>query len=115
MSIDIDLSIDTGHGLVSVVDVGNYTHNCQSMWSHALKETGAPITRLCSFHLVDVETALPMLENAVAHMDDPANEAVYIAMNPKNGWGNFESAREYLRRLMLACRDNPKCTIETSC
>lgn len=115
MSIDIDLSINTGHELVSVVDVGNYTHNCQPMWSHALKETGSRIPHLCGFHEVLAQEAFSLLQAAVNHMDDPQNRATYEAMNPPNGWGEFTSAREYLRTFMNACRDHPLCTIQTSC
>lgn len=115
MSIDIDLMIDTGLEMTSVYEVGNYTHNCQPMWSHALKETGSEIPHLCGFNQVEASKAFPILQAAVAHMDDPANHETYEAMNPSNGWGKFKSAREYLRNFMFACRDYPKCIIYTSC
>jgi hypothetical protein len=115
MSIDIDLSINTGHEFVSVVNVGNYTHNCQPMWNLALKETGSTIPHLCGFNEVLAQDAFPILQAAIIHMDDPQNRATYEAMNPDNGWGEFISAREYLRTFMDACRDHPLCTIEVSC
>ena len=117
MSIDIDLCIDTGHpdGPVSVIEVGNYTHNCQPMWSHALKETGAKITHLCDFYDMSANEAYPMLQRAFNHMNNPKNRETYEAMNPENGWGDFVTAREYLRKFTEACGDHPKCTIRTSC
>lgn len=115
MSIDIYLEINTGLKEVTAVDIGNYTHNCQPMWSHALKETGAKITHLCDFDGVNANDAYPMLQRAVNHMNNPENRPTYEAMNPENGWGSFTSAREYLRRFMEACADHPKCTIRTSC
>lgn len=117
MSIDIYLEIDTGHpdGPVDVVDVGNYTHNCQPMWTHALESTGAEITRLCQFDEMSAYDAYPMLQRAYNHMKKPENEETYKAMNPPNGWGEYHSALDYLRRFTEACGDHPKCTIRTSC
>lgn len=127
MSINIYMVINTGLEDTSVYDVGNYTHNCQRMWTLALNASGFKPTALIAFWaehdsldlcLMDgmkASDAYPILEKAVSHMDNPENRATYEAMNPANGWGDFKSAREYLRKLAVACRDYPSCTIRTSC
>ncbi len=128
MSIDLYLQIDTGgKHLATVVEVGNYTNNCQPMWTKALNASPLPNDinlaymnsygelKLCYMTGMEASYAVPILTMAVAHMDDPANEADYIALNPPNGWGEFKSAREYLRSLLDACREHPKSTIYASC
>lgn len=105
MSYDIWLEIDTGSGEpVTAVEIGNYTSNVFPMWVDALNGTslreyrGAP----CS------EAAGPLADGVKRMEADPDH---YRAMNPKNGWGDYQGALDYLRRLAEACAQHPKCTI----
>ena len=43
-----------------------------------------------------------------------ADPETYRAMNPPNGWGDYEGALAYLRRLAEACATHSKCTINVS-
>jgi hypothetical protein len=115
MSIDIWLTIDTGKEAVSVVDVGNYTHNCQPMWRFALKNGAGVEMSLCDFNGQQAQQAAEILEKAVQHMSDPAYLKAYIALNPANGWGKYETALEYLKGFYEACLEHPLCIICTSC
>lgn len=52
---------------------------------------------------------IPILERAVAHINDPANDSAYKALNPSNGWGNVDTARITLEKLLSTCREYPNC------
>ncbi|HEY9367540.1 hypothetical protein [Streptomyces sp.] len=101
------LEIDTGTQAVDVVEIGNYTANVGVMWCDALggkllrEFDGAP----CS------EAAGPLAEG-VKRME--ANPDHFRAMNPPNGWGDYEGALRYLRDIAEACVEHPRCRIRIS-
>lgn len=112
MSYDISLymNIDTGapeptH--IGLAEVGNYTSNVAPMWTDALGHS------LSEFKEKNAGESLPALERAVATLE--ADPAKYEAMNPKNGWGSYEGALNYLRQLRDACAAHPKATIHIWC
>lgn len=108
MSYDLYLEIDTGSDcMTTVVDVGNYTSNVSPMWFKALGE------RLAEFHGRNAGESVPLLDKGIAAMED--GRAEYEAMNPDNGWGRYEGALDYLRRLRGCCAEHPKTTIRVSC
>jgi hypothetical protein len=110
MSYDIYLKIDTGLEMTTVVDVGNMTGNLSRMWEQALKpyfEDG-----LSSLDGKAAGDCIPALRAAIANMED--NPDVYEPMNPKNGWGDYPAALRYLRDILQACIEHPKCTIQVS-
>jgi hypothetical protein len=104
MSYDIWLEIDTGGPEpATVCEVGNYTSNVSRMWFDALGRSlgdyeGAP----CS------EAAGPIRSGVDRMKADPAH---YEAMNPENGWGDYEGAVKYLERLYEGCCAHPKAII----
>jgi hypothetical protein len=107
VSYDIDLTIDTGGpDYASVFDVGNYTSNVAPMWEQAL---GGP---LAGMHGWAASTAVPVLDRAVAAMR--AAPAAFEALNPSNGWGDYEGALAYLERLREGCVAHPKAHIRVS-
>lgn len=103
------MTVDTGGAeprYVELVEVGNYTSNVAGMWATAL-----------GFGLADLSqknagASLPSLQRAVAAME--ANPTRYEEMNPPNGWGDYQGALSYLRRLRDACAEHPKATIRIS-
>lgn len=115
MSYDVWLTViqNEAGDETTVIDVGNYTSNVADMWREALGgERG----------LADVIEASPVahslvapLFNAVTAMEiDPET---YRAMNPDNGWGDYEGALDYLRRIADACRTmslHPACFVRVS-
>lgn len=110
MSYDIWLVIDTGapeDDWPEVVEIGNYTSNVFPMWVKALGGVS-----LSEFHNAPCSEAAGPLAEAVKRME--ADPAAYQAMNPPNGWGDYEGALTYLRRLAEACAKHPKCWIRIS-
>jgi hypothetical protein len=99
MSYDVWLEIDTGAEEPVTIAEFNYTTNCARMWRHAgidLRECkGAPCT----------EAAGPIAD-AVRRME--ADPDTYKAMNPENGWGDYEGAMKFLRDIADACARHPK-------
>ena len=107
MSYDLYLRIDTGgEEPATVHSVGNYTSNVSGMWSQAL---GYPLADLDG-RLADA--AIPDLRRAAWNMAN--NPDVYRAMEPGNGWGSYEGARDYLVSLLGACLEHPKTIIGVS-
>jgi hypothetical protein len=39
------------------------------------------------------------------------NRDEYEALNPENGWGNYEGALEYLVGILKECEQHSKCVI----
>lgn len=120
VSYDIDLVIDTGAGnMPSVCDVGNYTSNVSAMWHKALwegdvlHEVAGDAYSLKALHGKNAGDCIQLLERAIRRMEQDG--ATYVAMNPDNGWGTYEGALEYLKKMLYGCRQHPKCTIDVSC
>lgn len=98
MSYDIHLEM--------TVDIGNYTSNVAPMWTKALGY------RLADLHTKTADDALDDLRRAVQHMQDHPD--VYRALEPSNGWGSYDGALDYLRRLLDACTTHPEAMIRIS-
>jgi hypothetical protein len=89
---------------VIVADVGNYTWNVSPMYQEAL---GMALSELNSCVAEDM---IPVLAKGLADMTN--NPKKYRAMNPKNGWGDYEGAVKFLGSLLSACIQNPNSYIE---
>ncbi|RKN61884.1 hypothetical protein D7231_31930 [Streptomyces klenkii] len=111
MSYDISLwmKVDTGGPEpveIELADIGNYTSNVGRMWVDALGHRLADLKDRTARDCIDA------LTRAVAAMEsDPAK---YEAMNPPNGWGDYDGALNYLRRLRDACLAHPNATVHIS-
>jgi hypothetical protein len=105
MSYDIWLEIDTGEAEPYVVDEpGNCTSNVSPMWKDALGRS------LGDYHGAPCSEACGPLARGVERME--AEPDRYRKMNPENGWGDYEGALDFLRRLLRACRAHPNATIQ---
>lgn len=49
-----------------------------------------------------------MLDAAVARLEDPAQEAAFLALEPDNGWGTLDGARKVMGKLLIAARTYPE-------
>lgn len=108
MSYNAYLMIDTGApDPQCAVEIGDYTSNVSPMWRDAL--AGRPLRE---FHDAPCSEAAGPLADAVQRME--ADPGKYREMNPPNGWGDYEGALRYLRRLAEACAKHSKCTIKIS-
>jgi hypothetical protein len=76
------------------------------MWREALGYS------LADLHGRTAGDVIADLRRAVGHM--AGNPEIYRAMNPPNGWGTYEGARDYLVQLLDGCIEHPKTTIYVS-
>jgi hypothetical protein len=102
ISYDIGLYINTGNDEHKVKDLGNYTYNCSTMFRLALLVEYEGLNGLSGKLAKDV---IPALEIAISRMENDPDK--YKAMNPTNGWGDYESALEYIRGILNGCREHP--------
>lgn len=111
MSYDIYVQIDTGGAEpATVADVGNMTGNVAGIWDAAVRAAGFP-GRFREIHGYKCGDVVEILERAVAWACDPTNEAKLSAMEPANGWGSLDGAREYLQKTLTACKGHPKAVL----
>lgn len=106
MSYDVFLSIDTGGKDPAMIFDSNYTSNVSGMWADAL---GYPLADLDGRLAAN---AIPDLRRAAWRMANEPDK--YQAMNPPNGWGDYEGARNYLVEILEACMNHPKASIGVS-
>lgn len=105
MSYDVSLYIETGGPEPVCLTDRNQTSNVACMWRHA----GAD---LAEFHGRTASDVLPVLRAAIAAMED--DPATYKAMDPPNGWGDYDSCLEFLRGLVIDFASHPKATVTVS-
>jgi len=106
MSWDTCISIDTGGDEMALVeDVGNYTYNVAPMYYGAFGEGG-----FRQLNKMNCKDATPILKKAIKNM--MVNKQEYTKMNPPNGWGNYEGALEYLKKILQACKNHPNAVID---
>jgi hypothetical protein len=110
-----------GRGESTEVEIGNMTYNVNAMFSKALgrEDMGAPAAVLFggvpALSHMDGKRAgdfVDVLRMAVIHMREHPEQ--YKPMEPKNGWGSYDGALEYLERLLHACADNPDLMVSFS-
>lgn len=133
--MSFDISIVNIEGEESLwEDVGNYTYNCNPMFALALNTvTGGAanagdgsIKEIMGFHegpkhrgsglfaLSDAPCveAAGVLGDVIAEM--AANPEPYEALNPENGWGDYGTFLNFLRRLWALCVNYPSGRIAIS-
>jgi hypothetical protein len=84
----------------------NVTYNLGGMFRQALGRG------LDEFDGAPAVEAAGILRQGVRDMEDRPD--FYKAMNPPNGWGSYEGARQFLRDLGDACADHPDLWIRVS-
>jgi hypothetical protein len=101
MSYDVDLQIDTGNGPVSVCS-WNYTSNCAPMWRAA----GCDIAEFDGKPASEFRAALTGAIDAMT-----AEPHKYRAMNPPNGFGDYDSCLKWLGEMRDACTTHNRCSV----
>lgn len=98
-------------------EVGNMTSNIGAMYSRVLPgpydgggqydATGQsyPCDGLPGLSGLPVAVALPLLRTAI--IDMKARRAELLYLEPENGWGSFDGALDYLRKIADACEQVP--------
>jgi hypothetical protein len=114
-----------------IVWIGNITYNISPMWADALRvdagvavDAGGGIRRIMGFdgsrepygiHRFEgapgVEAAGPLIEAVRTMESDPER---YKAMEPDNGWGSYDGALAFLRRIADECVAYPAYRIHVS-
>ncbi len=103
MSYDIYLEIETGGAEPATVGREfNMTSNVAPMWRHA----GA---NLAEFDGKTAGAMGPLLDAAIVRM--MVNPDTYRAMDPPNGWGDYEGCLEFLRELRDEFNRHPNATV----
>lgn len=88
----------------------NYTHNCNTMAEAAgLYEA---VWRPDEHGYTTAADILPILRAGIARMK--ADPEKFIALNPENGWGSYETFLPWLERYADACEANPDALVEVS-
>jgi hypothetical protein len=104
VSWDVDAVMDTGgQQPATIAEAGNYTYNVSKMYYHVLPDGLRGLDgRLCG-------DALPLIQDACKRLrDDPGK---YKAMNPPNGWGDYDGALQFLVGIGDMCECHPKATL----
>lgn len=104
MSWDVSLVINTGIKEVQVFDAGNYTCNVAPMYFEAIGGEG-----LRSFDGLIANYVGLELGRVIEEMKRDPDK--YEKMNPKNGWGNYEGAVRFLKKIREGCLDHPLATV----
>lgn len=104
MSYDIWFVIDAG-GPEPVPISGhyNYTSNVAPMWRRA----GCDLAELADKPASEVRESLWQALEAMRRDPD-----LYRAMNPPNGWGNYEGCVQFLAELWQACEQHPNAVMK---
>ena len=103
MSYDVHLETTQGTARRIVSEEYNYTYNVSPMFKKAL---GCSLTELSGLQGVRVARCL---DDAIADMELHPRE--YRAMNPANGWGDYEGALAFLKAVRAECRHYPLATV----
>lgn len=104
MGYDISLRINTGKHMTQVYDCGNYTYNVSPMYYKAFGEGG-----IYSLSAMAGHTAAPFIKGAITTMRENENE--YKALNPSNGFGDYEGAITYLAKILHGCEEHPEAQV----
>lgn len=85
----------------------NVTHNVSAMW----REAGC-YDALYNSDGLRARDLLPFLRRGMVAMgNDPAK---FEKLNPTNGWGCYQSAREFLLEVIKRCEEHPDATVRIS-
>lgn len=109
MSWRVYMEIDTGGPEPYKIDDDylNYTYNVSPMYYDAIGEHG-----LRGLHGMTGEEAADALLSAELRLSDDPEK--YKAMNPPNGWGDYEGAKNFLHRIRMMCEAHPKALLVIS-
>jgi hypothetical protein len=99
--------VETGAGESLSTHGANITHNVTPMW----REAGI-YDALYDSDGKRAGDIIETLRRGIADMED--RPEVYRAMNPKNGWGNYDGALNWLREWLAECVKHPNALIGVS-
>jgi len=103
------MSLDFSIKKIKMVEVysGNYTHNVIPMWTKA-----GIYDDLYNSQGKKVKDIILNLKKGLIKMKRNPNK--YLKLNPKNGWGEYYTAMEFLEEIIKNCEENLNGKIEIS-
>ena len=107
MSYDLYLSMDTGNGDSITEDIGNYTSNISNMYE------AAGLGHIEDYDDKLAKDCIEALRKAVTHMEN--NSSIHTALEPPNGWGDYEGALEFLTKTLRMCIKHPNAILRVWC
>jgi hypothetical protein len=105
MSYDVSLYINTGGDSEAEVFWRNMTSNVAPMWRKAGADLADFAGKTAGDCVADLQAAIRAME---------AEPETYRAMNPANGWGDYEGCLDFLKSIRDACATHPACTVHIS-
>jgi len=113
MSLDISLTIDVDTGGLKPFTIelfeANYTHNCNTMAAEA--GIYKHVWRPDELGITTAGELIEPLRDGIAAME--ADPQRFIALNPDNGWGSYDTFLPWLREYLAACVAHPKAKVNT--
>lgn len=85
----------------------NITHNVGAMWTQAGVRDA-----LYNSEGLKASEVLRVLRSGLSLMKKYPNK--FKALNPENGWGNYEGALAFLTSVIAACEEDPDAIIHIS-
>lgn len=107
MSYDVYVEMDAGGPEPMFVDLGNMTSNVSGIWKKAMYGTG-----VADFDGKEARECVNVLEEGIEQMKLYPER--FRDMEPSNGWGSVDGAREYLERLRDGFLRYPRATVRVS-
>jgi hypothetical protein len=86
----------------------NYTYNVFRMYQKALSQEAG----IRALHHMKAKYCVDWLDAAIKDMK--AKPVEYMALNPPNGWGDYEGALAVLEQLASWCREVPEAVMVVS-
>lgn len=108
MSYDVWMEVDLGGeepARLDDLDWWNYTSNVAPMWCLAMPETEG----LAGMAGMQAGEAAVVLARGIGCMETDPD--AYRALNPANGWGDFDGQLTRLKDLLIAFRAQPRATV----
>lgn len=105
MSWDLTIIVDDNHECRHVEHDWNYTHNTNPMIRAAgLDAWASGVDGMACFELER------RLRRVLFEFDRAPSR--FRAMNPPNGWGDFDRLRDVLREIADVCQEHPMSTVQ---
>ena len=82
-------------------DLLNYTYNVAPMWYEIYPNQ----KQMINVDGLTGKESLPLLEYALQMLN--RTPAKFIAMNPENGWGSYETFKVYIKNLIVFAISHP--------
>lgn len=109
MSYDVYTIIELDGEKILCQEAGNMTWNVNSMYYACLKDMDVELESMSDWNNKPSNEILPHIEGIIRIMESDPNR--FKAMNPENGWGNYEGALKWMKEIRIAILLSPDAAI----